>query len=502
VRYRLLAGTALALALAGTTGVSRASAQDAPAATDAAVTEETAAAALDAGTLLSDDDLDELVAPVALFPDSLLTQVLVASTYPLDLVKADRFIADNADLTDSARADAAEAEDWDPSVQVLAGGFPTVVQKMASDLDWTEGLGDAMLAQPDGVLDAVQRQRARAVAVGNLTSNDAQVVEQADDNISIAPAEPDVVYVPQYDATTAYTTPYTQPAVVDPGYSNWLTTGAIAFGSALLVDEIFDDDDDDWDDYWHHDNDDVHIDWDDGDIRPRPDREINVDGDVNIDRSRDRNTAIVDRDRTDIDRNRVDRDVDRDRIGDIGGDGAWRPSEDRRNEARDRIAARDDRGGAAADRLAERGDGGGGRAAAAAAAGAGGLTAASVQDKLKARSGDGPKPSRSQAGGPAKRPQKMPSVTDKSAFGGKHVDAGKTRKAADRGNLSVNKSKAAPSLKSAHKGISKPKVSKQPTRRSPPKSSAFKKPSGGGHHASAARSRGGHSRGGGGGRRR
>ena len=146
---------------------------------------------------------------MALYPDSLLTQVLVAATYPLDLVKADRFIADNADLADNDRADQAEQQDWDPSVQVLAGGFPTVVQQMASELDWTEELGDAMLAQTDDVLDAVQRQRARAVAVGNLTTNDAQVVEEADDTISIAPAEPEVVYVPQYDATTAYTTPYT-----------------------------------------------------------------------------------------------------------------------------------------------------------------------------------------------------------------------------------------------------------------------------------------------------
>ena len=218
MRMWLSAGTALALVLAA----GAAMAQEAPAAPaprpantpDAVVTEEVAAAAADAEALLSDDELDALVAPVALYPDSLLTQVLVASTYPLDLVKADRFITAKADLSDKDRKTAAEQEDWDPSVQVLAGGFPTVVQKMATEIDWTQDLGDAMLAQSDDVLDAVQRQRARAVAIGNLSTNEAQVVDQADDTISIDSADPDVVYVPQYDATTAYTTPYTEPAVV------------------------------------------------------------------------------------------------------------------------------------------------------------------------------------------------------------------------------------------------------------------------------------------------
>ena len=248
---------------------------------------------------------------MALYPDSLLTQVLVASTFPLDIIKADRFITAETDLSDKDRAAKAEEQDWDPSVQVLAGGFPTVVQKMATEIDWTEQLGDAMLAQTDDVLDAVQRQRARAAAVGNLETNEAQVVEETEDNISIAPAEPDVVYVPQYDATTAYTTPFTAPAVVDTGIStsDILTTGAIAFGSALLVNEIFDDDDD-WDDYW---DDGPNIDWDEGDFDARPG--INVDGDVNIDRERnvdrDRTTVVGDRDRANIDRT----DIDRERIG-------------------------------------------------------------------------------------------------------------------------------------------------------------------------------------------
>ena len=100
-----------------------------------------ASANLSDAATYGETDLDDLVAPVALYPDALLTQVLVAATYPLDVVKAARFVSESADLDDKARSMAAESEPWDPSVQVLAGGFPSVVVMMADDLDWTEGLG-------------------------------------------------------------------------------------------------------------------------------------------------------------------------------------------------------------------------------------------------------------------------------------------------------------------------------------------------------------------------
>ncbi len=202
---------------------------------------------------------------------------------------------------------------------------------MADEIDWTEQLGDAVLAQTDGVLEAVQRMRARAVAAGTLTSNDAQVVDTEDDNISIEPADPDVVYVPSYDASTAYTTP---PTAAPAGgrhsrstmsTSDIITTGAIAFGGALLLNEIFDDDDD-----WLL-------------ARAAPHRlgqrrrsirgaaASNVNGDVNIDRSRDRVVAaatatarrIGDNDRTKIDRN-----------------GAWQAEPQRQADAREKIATR------------------------------------------------------------------------------------------------------------------------------------------------------------------
>ena len=106
---------------------------------------EAAGEAIPAEDLLGEDELDALVAPVALYPDSLLTQIFVAATYPLDIVKADRFVDDSESLDDRARADAAQAEDWDPSIQVRTGGFPDVIGRMADEIDWTEDLGNAAL---------------------------------------------------------------------------------------------------------------------------------------------------------------------------------------------------------------------------------------------------------------------------------------------------------------------------------------------------------------------
>ena len=202
---------------------------------------------------------------------------------------------------------------------MLAGGFPDVLQRMAEDIDWTEELGDAMLAQTDDLLDAVQRLRAQAAAAGNLESNEAQTVEVEGDEISIAPADPEVVYVPAYDAQTAYTTPghaslrwFTTTPVCRTG--SMLTTGAIAFGSALLVDEIFDDDDD-WDDYWGRGRSTGTT------TRSIRGRNVDIEGDVNIDRG---DVRIGD---GDIEKRREQR---------------WEASRERRDEARPDIAERSD----------------------------------------------------------------------------------------------------------------------------------------------------------------
>ena len=283
----------LALIAFASTEVPRAAAQDPPAASpaqglDSLVnslspdTDEGAAIAgdnLPEEVLFTDEELDGLVAPVALYPDALLAQVLVASTYPLQIVKADRIVAVSEDMTDEELSETLSEQEFDPSVLVLLSGFPTVVGRMAEDLDWTERLGIAMLQQDDDVLAAVQRMRADARDMGYLSSNDAQTVEEEDGQIYVAPADPEVVYVPTYDPSVVYTSPApAEPYYVAPAQSTspWsaqslITGGVIGFGTALLVDELWGDDDDeddnDWDGYWGRPR---PIAWQDREFYPRP----------------------------------------------------------------------------------------------------------------------------------------------------------------------------------------------------------------------------------------
>jgi hypothetical protein len=229
---------------------------------------------------LTAEELETLFGPVALFPDPLLTQVMMATTYPLDVMKADRFVKENKDLPDKERAAAAEAEFWDPSVRQLAAGFPDLITRMADHIDWTEQAGEAVVAQTEDVLTAIQSLRTKAQENGYLTENDAQTVQVVDENIYITPADPEVVYVPMYDTQVVYTTPLSSSSYnpyyygyADDDWSDALAAGAIIFGSALILDEIFDDNDN-WGDWW---DDGGSIDWDTGDI--------NIDrGDINIDR--------------------------------------------------------------------------------------------------------------------------------------------------------------------------------------------------------------------------
>ena len=154
---------------------------------------------------LTEEELDELMAPVALFPDTLLIQILVASTYPLELIKAQRFLADNEGLEQDALTEAAEAEPWDPSVQVLATAFPDVLNRMADNVDWTEMTGNAMLAQYDDVMDSVQRLREEAIDAGSLVDTEEQEVTRDEtEAVVIVPSDPEVIYVPTYDSNTVY----------------------------------------------------------------------------------------------------------------------------------------------------------------------------------------------------------------------------------------------------------------------------------------------------------
>jgi hypothetical protein len=145
------------------------------------------------------DQLDSLVAPIALYPDPMLAQVLAASTYPLEIMQLQQWLQKNPTLKDKALADAVIKQPWDPSVQALAG-LPDLVKRLADDIQWTADLGNAFLAQQSDVMDAVQRMRKKAQDKGTLKSTEqvkveTQVIERKE-VVVIEQANPQVVYVP------------------------------------------------------------------------------------------------------------------------------------------------------------------------------------------------------------------------------------------------------------------------------------------------------------------
>jgi len=187
--------------------------------------------------LLGEAELDQLVAPIALYPDALLAQVLMASTYPLEVVQADRFAKANASLKGDKLDAALAKEDWDDSVKSLVA-TPTVLAMMNDDLDWTQKLGDAVLAQQADVMDAVQRLRARAEDNGKLATTKEQKVttteEAGKEVIVIEPASRETVYVPYYEPAVVYGAwPYpAYPPYYFPPAPGWAVGGAIASGIA------------------------------------------------------------------------------------------------------------------------------------------------------------------------------------------------------------------------------------------------------------------------------
>ena len=153
--------------------------------------------------VFSQEELDQLVAPIALHPDPLISQILMASTYPLEVALADRWTKQNASLKGDALTSALEARDWDPSVKSLVN-FPQVLTMMSEKLDWTQKLGDAFLADQKKVLDTIQSLRAKAQASGNLKTTKEQTVIVEEKIIKIEPASPEVMYVPTYNPTVVY----------------------------------------------------------------------------------------------------------------------------------------------------------------------------------------------------------------------------------------------------------------------------------------------------------
>ena len=164
--------------------------------------------------------IEALVAPIALYPDPLLAQTLVASTYPLEIVQLEQWMAKHPGLKDKALADSVAKQPWDPSIQSMAV-VPEVVKRLADDIQWTTELGNAFLAQQEDVMTAMQTLRKKAVEKGALTTNeqqkvDTQVVEKQT-VIVVQPANPDVVYVPVYSPTVVYGPPvYPYPPIYYP----------------------------------------------------------------------------------------------------------------------------------------------------------------------------------------------------------------------------------------------------------------------------------------------
>ena len=182
------------------------------------------------------EQLDSLVAPIALYPDPLLANVLAASTYPLEIVQLQQWLEKNKNLKDKALADAVAKQGWDPTVQGLAG-MPDVVKKLSSDIKYTTDLGNAFLAQQSDVMDAVQRMRKKAEEKGNLKSNEQVKVEtkvvESKQVVVIQQSNPQVVYVPSYDPVVVYGAPPPAYPYPPPGY--YAAGMALSFGVGVAM---------------------------------------------------------------------------------------------------------------------------------------------------------------------------------------------------------------------------------------------------------------------------
>ena len=191
--------------------------------------------------LIPNDQLDSLVAPVALYPDPLLTQVLVASTYPLEIIQLQQWIQKNGSLTGDALTNAVEKQDWDPSIQSMAI-FPDLVKRLADDIKWTTDLGNAFLAQQSDVMDAVQRMRMKTQTAGNLKSTDHMKIEtkvvETKTVVVIQQTNPQVVYVPTYNPVVVFGPPiymYPYPPIYYPPPSYYPAGVFLAFGVGIAV---------------------------------------------------------------------------------------------------------------------------------------------------------------------------------------------------------------------------------------------------------------------------
>ncbi len=277
------------------------------------------------GDTFSQQELDQLLAPVALYPDSLLAQILVAATYPLEVVEAARWVKRNKGQSPEALNNALDAKTWDLSVKALVP-FPDVLAMMSEKLDWTQKLGDAFLAQESEVMDTVQKLRRKAKEKGNLKTTAQQKVVVEGESVIIEPANPQVIYVPTYNPTVVYGTwwwPDYPPYYYYPAGAV-VTAGMIGFAAGIAVGSA-------WNWGWGH------WDWNHHTVN------VNVNRNVNINRNDIRRTDV----RTDKWKHEVNHrqnvpyrnQANRDRYGQKGKD-----SPDNRRDYRGHNPDRADRG--------------------------------------------------------------------------------------------------------------------------------------------------------------
>ncbi|HEY3276631.1 MAG TPA: DUF3300 domain-containing protein [Syntrophorhabdaceae bacterium] len=220
------------------------------------------------------EELDQMLAPVALYPDALLAQLFMAATYPLEVVEADRWAKGNKGLKGDALNAKLDKQTWDQSVKALVS-FPDVLAMMSEKLDWTQKVGDAFLAQQKQVMDTVQKLRSKAYAQGKLTTTTQQKVVVKEQVIEIVPSSPTVVYVPAYDPAVVYG-PWWYPAyppypVYPPGAM--MATSMVSFGLGVAVGAA-------WSSGWGSCN------WHTGDVN------VNVNKNVNVNNTNIHNTNV------------------------------------------------------------------------------------------------------------------------------------------------------------------------------------------------------------------
>jgi hypothetical protein len=292
--------------------------------------------ASDQAPKIPSDQLDSLVAPIALYPDPLLAQTLAASTYPLELIQLQQWLLKNPELKDKALADAVAKQPWDPSIQAMAG-LPDVVKRLADDIQWTTDLGNAFLAQQSDVMDAVQRMRTKAQDNGNLKSTEQQKVEtkviENKSVIVVEQADPQVVYVPSYDPVVVYgPAVYPYPPIYYPPAGYYAAGLAISFGVGVMMGAF-------WSGGWG---------WGCG----WSNNNININNNNNF----NRNSNIGGGNRNNIGGNRPSQQPGRGGIGGGRGDSSWKHNPQHRGGApyRDRATADRFGGSARGDSLANR----------------------------------------------------------------------------------------------------------------------------------------------------